>query len=187
MDLRKEIVHVLRKSAHAVGGISDRDKSSLRKALHESPDVVFTCVDHLVSLGKVQWAEVEGTSGIVLEHLVGVSAGDSLGRVCQIVDVDVLTFGLNALLEIVQDLGHVFPWSEWANEDIQESLLHVPDLSDTQSIIEIGNDGDAFGWDEQDIGRVGDILIDIGSEVARDESELMGGDIDGGLLVGEST
>jgi len=123
----------------------------------------------------------------VLEHCVGVSAGDSLGSVCQIVDVYVLAFGLNALLEIVQDLRHVFPWLELADEDIQECLLHIPYSSDTEGIVKIGNDGDT-GWrNEQDICRVGDILIDTGAEITRNQSDLLGGDIDGGLVVGEST
>ena len=181
------IVHVLRKSAHGVCSVSDRDESSLRKALHESPDVVFTGIEHLFRFGEVQWAEVERSSWIVLEHLIRVSAGDCLGSVCQVMDVDILAFSLDALFEIVQDLRHVFPWSELADEDIQECLLHIPYSSDMQCIVEVGNDGDTGWGNEKDICRVGDVLVDAGAEVARNQSDLLGGDIDEGLVVGDST
>lgn len=123
----------------------------------------------------------------MLEHFIGISTGDCLGSVCQVMDVDVLAFSLDALFEIVQNLRHVFPWSELADEDIQERLLHVPYSSDMQCIVEVGNDGDTSWGDKQYICRVGDVLIDTGAEVARDQSDLLGRDVDGSLVVGEST
>lgn len=148
---------------------------------------MFTGVKHLFSFGEVQRAEVERSSGIMLEHLVDVGTGDGLGSVCQIMDVYVLAFSLDALLEIIQDLGHVFPGFELADKDVQECLLHVLHLSDTQCIVEICNDSDACWWNEQDICKVLDFCVDGGTEVARDESQPLRRDIKGGVVVGKST
>ena len=122
----------------------------------------------------------------MLEHLIDVGAGDGLRGVCEIMNMDILAFSFDALLEIIQDLRHVFPWLELADKDIQECLLHVLHLSDTECIVKISNDGDACWWNEQDICRVLDVCVDVGAEVARDESELLERNIEGGVVVGKS-
>jgi hypothetical protein len=194
--LVREVVGELRVVLHdvAVGGVGDEHKLALGEGGKDLLQQEHADGERGGHIGEVERASVKGAAGVGLVDEVHVVAGCLLGGGGQVVEVRVVGEGARP---VGVDLGHVLPLHKGARKGIEEALLGVVDLGDAQDVVNVGDERDALGGDEEGGGVSAQRAVGVNVEalhvvgrVTGEQAVLLDGHEDvkvalGGGLVGQ--
>lgn len=146
--------------------VTQEDKSTVREALHEPLGVPDTWMEQLFGSCQVELAEIERALGVPKFQLLDIGTCDQLRCIGHVMEVNMLSMGFNAFLEVPKHGGHVSPWSEWSSEDVEDGLLEVPDGGDTQYVVNIGDNRYAARWHKEDVRNVEVVNVESSLDIA---------------------
>jgi hypothetical protein len=124
-----------------VGRVGDENELPLRESLEDLLQKVHANRQRSRDVREVEWSGVEGAAGVGLVDEVHVETGALLRSSGEVMEMRAVRQGARP---VGIDIGHVHPWCERTSKRVQQALLGIVDLGDTQNVINVRDKGDSL-------------------------------------------